>query len=174
MTPGKLERRYYAVPEGATYAEVKLVSSNFQTKRMMVVAANSIPAPKSSTKFTIFDEYVWMENNDEKVKRFDVFAGRTLELVVGQFWSALGSTGELKFSIEFRGIAADTNVLSFTSFDESLRVNVRSFVTLESLNPKAQLGIVQRALYPTSSQVTLLNAAVRHFMLFIMAILLFT
>eukprot|EP01122_Echinamoeba_exundans_P008069 TRINITY_DN2601_c1_g4_i1.p1 TRINITY_DN2601_c1_g4~~TRINITY_DN2601_c1_g4_i1.p1 ORF type:complete len:1306 (-),score=238.67 TRINITY_DN2601_c1_g4_i1:694-4611(-) len=152
--PGTLFRKFIEVPLGASWAEITVECTQFSTNRLMVLAAQSIQHPKVSTKFTLFDKYLWMQGDTRKVERIDVVAGRTLELLFGQYWSSLGDDGELSVTIQFRGLSPDTQCLTLTNYEEIGRVNVRALCNgQETLAPRAVLCSVQRPLYPTSSDL---------------------
>jgi tripeptidyl-peptidase II len=153
-SPGKLFRKFIEVPLGASWAEITVECSQFSTNRLMVLAAQSIQHPKVSTKFTLFDKYLWMQGDARKVERIDVVAGRTIELLFGQYWSSLGDDGELNVTVQFRGLTPDTQCLTLTNYEEIGRVNVRSLCNgQETLTPRAVLCAVQRPLYPTSTDL---------------------
>lgn len=152
--PGTLYRKFIEVPSGATWAELTISCSNFSTNRMMLLAAQSILAPKASTKFSLFDKYLWLQGDAKKVERIVVAAGRTIELVFGQYWSSMGSDGLLHAKIQFRGLHTDTQCLTLTNYEEIARVNVRSLCNgQELLTPRGVLCAAQRPLYPTSAEI---------------------
>ncbi|MGD9857392.1 MAG: tripeptidyl peptidase II, partial [Planctomycetaceae bacterium] len=151
LRPGRVERRFVVVPDGATWLDLHFDLEQADTARTFVVHTVQTVAGHSSEDGEM-QEYLNMEQGSRTVRSVPVIAGRTLEVCLAQYWSSLGES-QLKMTLEFRGLLPDDDDLTLPSDGSTLEVAVTSNVRRERCEPSAALTTLRRLYRPASSEM---------------------
>ena len=158
MTPGRIERRFIAVPDGATWADLRLHMvprrNGGRARMFMVHALQAIPG--LTNRDGEKNNFVVLEPETPKVVSFPVQPGRSMELAISQYWSSLGDC-DLNYELTFHGLTPDQREVRLQPGDEAVRVEVATPLQYEKLAPSAKLTRVRRLVKPTSSKITQLE-----------------
>ena len=73
--------------------------------------------------------------------------GETLEVCLAQFWSSLGASS-LQVRLQFRGALPSPSQVCLRAAAGPQRLDVRCHILSETLEPKAELNLLQRVLAP--------------------------
>ncbi|KAL9240459.1 hypothetical protein vseg_014675 [Gypsophila vaccaria] len=155
--PGHIERRYIEVPIGATWIEATMRTSGFDTSRRFFVDAVQLSPLKRYMKT---EKVLTFSSPSAKTFSFAVEGGRTIELVVAQFWSSgIGSqeTTIVDFEIEFHGISISNEELVIGGSEAPVRIDAGSLVSSENLVPSASLKKVRIPFRPIESKLRTLT-----------------
>jgi tripeptidyl-peptidase-2 len=144
--PGLIHRRFFQVPEGATFAKITTGCHDWPYARIAAFAAQQI-IPDQSHKFTLIDKYFSMKGEDQRVTYVPLLGGLTLEVCFGQLWSAMGNEGHLSLSVEFSGVTTEGSA-AFSSFDELAKLRVFNALGTNTIQICPKLSAVSRTLYP--------------------------
>lgn len=132
LSKGKVDRRFIAVPEGATHAELRLRSTDHQVPgtsvRCWVHAVQLEPQQRLSD---VEHAYVTALNEGEPIsKKMAVRGGMTMELCLAQFFTNV-SGFTLHVDVEFHGVTVSHRV---TGRDELTIVGGEGIAKLECLS----------------------------------------
>ena len=155
MAPGRVERRFVAVPDGATWADLRFhmeAHENGGRARMfMVHALQAIPG--LTNRDGEKNNFVVLEPETPKVISFPVQPGRTMELAISQYWSSLGDC-DLHYELTFHGVTPDQREVRLQPGDQAVRVEVSTPLQYEKLAPSAKLTKYRRLVKPSSAKIT--------------------
>lgn len=155
MAPGRIERRFIAVPDGATWVDLRFhmeAHDNGGRARMfMVHALQAIPG--LTNRDGEKNNFVVLEPETPKVISFPVQPGRTMELAISQYWSSLGDC-DLHYELTFHGVTPDQREVRLQPGDQAVRVEVSTPLQYEKLAPSAKLTKVRRLVKPSSAKIT--------------------
>lgn len=153
---GELQRRFVAVPAGAEWADLRVVTRDQEAGRRMVVhGVQKVPGRGYSAAQT--HSYLTLKDNDERVISFPVTAGRTLELCLGQYWSSLGE-GEYNCELRFHGLTPSSRHIYIDGSESATRVDVRSDLRNEEISPSGSLTTWRQTILPTDFKLRPLDS----------------
>ncbi|XP_006647647.1 tripeptidyl-peptidase 2 [Oryza brachyantha] len=145
---GHIERRFINVPIGASWVEVTMRTSAFDTPRRFFLDAVQICPLKRPIKW---EAVVTFSSPSLKNFSFPVDGGLTLELSIAQFWSSGIASHEptcVDFEIVFHGISIDQRVIGLDGSEAPVRIVARSLLASERLVPVATLNKVKTPYRP--------------------------
>lgn len=150
--PGTIERTFFHVPEGATWAEVELSLSKSETPKRFVLHTVQ---PLEGEKFEDFGGRRYLRLSTEKPtnQSFPVEDGRSLELCLAQYWSSLGSS-EVELKLHFHGIETEPDAITLTPGSPGESVEISAPLGPERLSISAKLDRLRQVLYPATKQLT--------------------
>jgi tripeptidyl-peptidase-2 len=155
MTPGRIERRFVAVPDGATWADLRFHmephDNGGRSRMFMVHAVQAIPG--LTNRDGEKNNFLVLEPDVPKLISFPVQPGRTMELAISQYWSSLGDCN-LHYELIFHGITPDQREVRLQPGDPAVQVEVSTPLQYEHLAPAAKLTAVRRLVKPTSAKIT--------------------
>ncbi|MFT4557170.1 MAG: tripeptidyl-peptidase-2 [Planctomycetaceae bacterium] len=155
MVPGRIERRFIAVPDGATWVDLRFQMEPHENggrgRMFMVHALQAIPG--LTNRDGEKNNVVILEPEVPKVVSFPVQPGRTMELAFAQYWSSLGDCN-LHYELTFHGLTPDQREVRLQPGDQAVRVEVSTPLQYEKLAPAAKLTSVRRIVKPTSAKIT--------------------
>nr|CAB3447450.1 unnamed protein product [Digitaria exilis] len=140
---GHIERRFINVPFGASWVEVTMRTSAFDTPRRFFLDTVQICPLKRPIKW---EGVVTFSSPSSKNFSFRVEGGLTLELSIAQFWSSGIASHEptcVDFEIVFHGICIDDKVIALDGSESPLRIVARSLLASEKLAPVASLNKIK-------------------------------
>ena len=149
--PGQIERRFFVVPDGATWADVHLRRLDGDNARLFWLQAVQL-LPGVSYKDNELDQRVTIGPQGEEVRSFKVTGNRTLELCLAQFWSSLGPT-ELEVELTFHGLVPDREQLTLEGGELTTRMYVAAPVGRERIGPKGSLETLRQMLRPAKADL---------------------
>ncbi|XP_019453181.1 PREDICTED: tripeptidyl-peptidase 2-like isoform X1 [Lupinus angustifolius] len=155
--PGHIERRFIEVPHGASWVEVTMKTSGFDTARKFFLDAVQICPLKRPLKW---ENVVTFPSPAAKTFAFRVVSGQTLELVISQFWSSgLGSheTASVDFEVVFHGIEVNQEEVILDGSEAPVRINAETLLASEELAPVAILNTVRVPYRPVDSKISALS-----------------
>ncbi|CAM0944651.1 unnamed protein product [Alopecurus aequalis] len=148
---GHIERRFINVPIGASWAEVTMRTSAFDTPRRFYLDTVQMCPLKRPIKW---EAVVTFSSPSLKNFCFPVEGGLTLELSIAQFWSSGNASHEptcVDFEIIFHGISIDQNVIALDGSESPIRIVARSLLASERLVPVATLNKIRIPYRPVES-----------------------
>uniref|UniRef100_A0ACD5Z3T0 Uncharacterized protein n=1 Tax=Avena sativa TaxID=4498 RepID=A0ACD5Z3T0_AVESA len=140
---GHIERRFINVPIGASWAEVTMRTSAFDTPRRFFLDTVQMCPLKRPIKW---EAVVTFSSPSLKNFSFSVEGGLTLELSIAQFWSSGNASHEptcVDFEIVFHGISVDQKVIALDGSESPMRIVARSLLASERLVPVATLNKIR-------------------------------
>ncbi|XP_047329580.1 tripeptidyl-peptidase 2 isoform X2 [Impatiens glandulifera] len=158
FVPGHIERKYIEVPIGATWVEATMRTAGFDTARRFFIDTVQMSPLQRPMKW---EKVVTFSSPSSKNFAFSVESGRTIELVIAQFWSSgIGSseTTVVDFEIEFHGINVNKDEIVFDGSDAPVRVDVGTLLSSEKLSPAATLTKIRVPYRPVDSRLSALSA----------------
>jgi tripeptidyl-peptidase-2 len=155
MAPGRIERRFLAVPDGATWVDLRFQmephENGGKSRMFMVHALQAIPG--LTNRDGEKNNVVSLEPEVPKVVSFPVQPGRTMEMAIAQYWSSLGNC-DLHYELTFHGVTPDQREVRLQPGDQAVRVEVSTPLQYEKLAPSAKLTKVRRLVKPSSAKIT--------------------
>ncbi|MDA1194094.1 MAG: S8 family serine peptidase [Planctomycetota bacterium] len=151
MQAGTLERRFFAVPPGATWADLRLRTAAADAGRLLVVQAVQL-LPGQTPKENEYEQYIRLDPNESSVHSFKVQGGRTLELVLAQYWSSLGS-GVFEAELAFHGIQPSSELISLDGAAFMHTVDVAVAHGRERVSPQATLKTLRKTVSPSEFEL---------------------
>ncbi|KAJ4800193.1 Tripeptidyl-peptidase 2 [Rhynchospora pubera] len=151
--PGYIERRYINVPIGASWVEVTMRASGFDTPRRFFLDTLQMCPLKRPMKW---ESVVTFPSPSVKCFTFAVQGGLTLELAVAQFWSSgMGSheSAIVDFEIVFHGISANQSAVALDGSESPAQIVVTSLLAAEKLVPSACLDKVRIPYRPAEAKL---------------------
>ncbi|KAK9867034.1 hypothetical protein WJX84_006426, partial [Apatococcus fuscideae] len=148
--PGLEIRRFVAVPEGATWGEMRLRAGPHETPKIFMIRAQQL-LPHTRHTSTEKSGAVNMSAHAEHVLAFSAVAGATVELTIAQVWNSLGA-GQVELDVMFHGLEVSPaigDVLDGAA--GNMKLLIRAPISTEKLQLSAQLSKVQIPLRPSSS-----------------------
>ncbi len=155
FVPGQLQRHFLDVPAGATWCELKmsLVDTTepkfFRLHTMQLVDGEDFEHVEAGSYYQVTPEV-------ETTSAFRVVPGRTLEIVLGQYWSILGES-RLKYSVEFHGGEPDDASLTLAYGQGPSAVTITNQLQPEKISPSAKLTKWNKVLLPESHEIEALT-----------------
>ena len=151
FAPGEIQRRFFAVPPGATWADLEISGLDHETARRLVVHAvqleNGMEWDQHQTRLTR-----WVDEGENVVRSFPVVGGGTLELALAHYWSSLGK-GSFSFELTFHGLVPRDERLFLDGAFPALRSTVRATIRNESIDPSAKLTRRRTVLRPVDHEL---------------------
>lgn len=154
-----ITRRFVAVPEWATWADLRMTvhpeDGTGRTRMFMIHTVQTLPGfhyrDGEHQMPTVFEADV------EKTLSFSVQPGRTMELVIAQFWSSLGDCS-YDWELVFHGLKPDQREVRLNPGEAYAVVDLATGDHHEQLAPVATLNTLRRQQKPSSAKVTTLSA----------------
>lgn len=155
IEPGQSHRRFFAVPVGAQWADLKMVTRDQETgRRLAVHTIERVPGDSYSRKQS--KKYYTFRDDDEQVHSFAVTSGHTVELCLSQYWSSIGA-GDYEFELTFHGVVPENKRLYIDGADPATRVDITSLFRNENVAPSASLTKWRQTIRPTDLKVRTLD-----------------
>ncbi|MBK9118998.1 MAG: S8 family serine peptidase [Phycisphaerales bacterium] len=152
---GQIERRFLAVPEGATWADVRVRRVDDEERRLVILHTVQLVPGEAYTQHEL-QEYLPLGPGADEVRSLAVTGGRTLELCLAQFWSSLGAC-ELDVEVSFHGLLPDATAVLVDGATMGTPVRVVATLAPERLGPKNTLDTLRKVLRPVEAQVRTLD-----------------
>jgi tripeptidyl-peptidase-2 len=149
--PAQIERRFFAVPPGATWADVRIRRLDTAEPRTIILQTAQL-VPGFRLDDHQFEEYLRLGSGADETRNFKVVAGRTLEVCLAQFWSSLGEC-ECEVELTFHGIIADPSGLSVDGSEIATRLNLATPLRKERVAPSASLDTLRRPIRPSKADI---------------------
>lgn len=156
--PGHIERRYIEVPHGASWADVTMKSSGFDTPRKFYIDAVQMCPLQRPLKW---EKVATFASSGAKSFAFRVISGQTLEIVISQFWSSgIGSheSASVNFEVVFHGIKVNQEELLLDGSEAPVRIDAETLLVSEELAPVAILNKIRVPYRPIDSKICALSA----------------
>ncbi|KAL8257342.1 hypothetical protein R6Q59_029383 [Mikania micrantha] len=156
--PGHIVRKFIKVPYGATWVEATMRTSGFDTPRRFYIDTVQILPLKRPIKW---ESNAIFSSPSTKSFTFSVVGGRTMELVIAQFWSSgVGSheTAVVEFEIAFHGIDVNKDDVILDGSEAPVRIEAQALLSSEKLAPTAKLNKIRVPYRPTDSKLSALSA----------------
>jgi tripeptidyl-peptidase-2 len=165
LAKGKVDRRFIAVPEGATWMDLKIISSNHEVPSTSVrLWAHAVQLELQKRLPDVESASVIALNEGEPVnKRIAVKGGMTMELCLAQFFTN-ASSFDLDVTLEFHGITASRvqggrDELTIIGGDGIAKLECQSHLRVEVFKPSIKFDKRRIFVRPSSSKLHALNTA---------------
>ncbi|CAM1330735.1 TPP2 (predicted), partial [Pycnogonum litorale] len=132
--PGEVHREFIAVPEGASWAVIRLHLSDSERSSHFVIHGVQL-RPHKSSRAHEFYKVINLSGHDENVQSFGVQGGGTLELCIAKWWASIGDVS-LNFCITFCGLRPDQPSITMHAADAIHRVDIMSTLKAEDIAPQ--------------------------------------
>jgi tripeptidyl-peptidase II len=157
-TAGQELRRFVAVPDGATWAELSVRAGKFDYPRLFLLRASQL-APAVRPADTEWRTALTLSPASEWSASFGVLGGGTLELTVAQFWSSAGDAVLDTLELSFHGVGLRTGdgepsgaggggPVVLSSGAAPTRALLTSPLRRQKVKPEAKLTAIQFSLRP--------------------------
>lgn len=154
--PGKIDRKFVAVPHDAQFAELVVRSLNRPTTSRFFVHLIQLEPHSRYTKhesdfvFGLGTNGSVPEDQNVFTKYFPVLPGVTLEVCLAQFWSSIGESN-VDVEIKFHGVGLKAGEIVLNSGNNGIqRVDLAVSLRKEEVSPSVSLGSFHR--FPFSAQ----------------------
>lgn len=145
--PGKIERRFVVVPEGATWADAHIRAIDADGPRAVVLhVAQRLDGDSFADHSQKYQ--ITMEKNEEEVRSFAVVGGRTLELCLTQNWASQGHSG-FAFEVVFHGVKPSTERVYMDGGEPVTRLDLTAPFAIEQVAPSASLDKLRQTMRPS-------------------------
>ncbi|GJY09672.1 tripeptidyl-peptidase 2 isoform X2 [Tanacetum coccineum] len=156
--PGHIVRKYIEVPYGATWVEATMRTSGFDTARRFYIDTVQLSPLKRPIKW---ESNPIFSSPSTKSFTFSVEGGRTMELVISQFWSSgIGSneSAVVDFEIAFHGIDVSKDEVVLDGSEAPTRIEAQALLSSEKLAPTAKLNKIRVPYRPIDAKMSALSA----------------
>ncbi len=150
FAPGHVERHFMVVPEGATWADLRVHRTDEDGDLAVIVCQTVQLVPSYAFSDHQFKRYMRLAAQTEEVYSFPVVGGRTLEIDFAEYTAYL-SEGQLDVALTFHGIVPDREVVALEGGQNATRVNVASPLRKERVSPAGSLDVRREVLRPSDS-----------------------
>lgn len=147
MGEGEIVRCFYAVPTGATWADLTLRRLDSETGQTLIVQTVQLLQGES---FDARESRGWIgfEDGDETLRSIAVEGGRTLEVAIARNWSGLEDV-EFEYEIRFRGLRPSSSTISMMGGAGVVPIDVTAPFRREHLEPRGSLTHHRRVIRPS-------------------------
>ncbi|XP_078038479.1 tripeptidyl-peptidase 2-like [Augochlora pura] len=149
--PNTIRRHFILVPEDATWAVIRLKSTEKDKTGRFAVQTVQLK-PRLACKTLEVNKMIGVTSQSETVQPFAVQGGLILEVVIAKYWANLGEM-VIDYSIEFHGIHMINGNLTMQSGDGINRLELRSSLRNEEVVPCVSLKSSVQILKPTDSKI---------------------
>ena len=149
--PEHIERRFLAVPPGATWADVHVRRLDEGEPRTIALHALQLVPGYRFDGYELKD-YLRLDGKAEESRSLQVVGGRTLEVCLVQPWSSLGEC-ELDVRVTFHGIVPDRDEIGLEGGEIATRISVETPLRPEHISPKASLDTLRQLVRPSKSEI---------------------
>lgn len=146
FTPGEIERRFFHVPDGATWADLVIRGGDHATDRRAIVHCVQIEPGMAWNAHQLYVNE-WMTDGEEQVRSFEVMGGRTLEVCLAQYWSSLGDS-EFEFELTLHGLPPSERNLMLDGSVPAHALTLTSPIRDEMVSPSGRLEHRRRTIRP--------------------------
>ncbi len=148
LDPGKVIRRFIVVPQGATWARVRLTTTANGPRKLFLHLVQRVPGASFAAHELRKRQEILPET--PAIVQFPVVAGRTLEVCLAQDWSSLGET-QLRYALTFEGLQPSQQQVTLSQGEPGAELSVGSFLRATLLKPQAKLSTQRSFLAPAES-----------------------
>lgn len=156
LEPGDVQRLFFEVPAGATWAEFKLTAGELEEPFRLVLHAQQILDGKLASE-TGANRRLSFESNGTSTVSFGVAEGHTLEVCLASYWSTQGA-GEFEGKLEFYGVAPESETLFLDGAARATLTSVTAGLRETRLQVRGQLNRRLRTVTPSGAELTPLDA----------------
>ena len=155
FSPGHIERRFFAVPPAATWAEITL-RLTAETKRTFVLHPRQL-AHGEPLRFAGRRKYVTLRPDVKIVESIPVRGGHTLEFALSQFWSSLGES-QVECTVTFHGLMPSDQQPALSHDAPVKRIDVVATLGNERLAPRVTLKTHRTTISPGQATIKQLKS----------------
>ena len=156
--PGYEERHFFAVPGGATWADIRVRRlDDAQDGNVLVMQALQLLPGHAFADFQA-RSYMRLAAEEEQTHSMSVVGGRTLEIVFAEYTAYLGE-GAVEVELTFHGVVPDEHTLTIDGSELRTRLNLETPLRKEKVTPKGTLTTRREALRPQRSTIRPLDGA---------------
>ncbi|KAG2491863.1 hypothetical protein HYH03_009817 [Edaphochlamys debaryana] len=168
FSPGSEHRSFVAVPPGATWAELTLRASSYDTPKLFLIRGTQL-APETAYRQHELRTQVALSGGSEYHTSMEVRGGSTLELTLAQFWSSPGVSRLEQVELSFHGVSARAEgrsgarpgadlALDGAELAKKVLVSTPPWARATRVKPEARLTSLRIPLRPAESALEPLTA----------------
>jgi tripeptidyl-peptidase-2 len=150
LKPGNIARRFFEVPQGANWAELKIRSKG--VANVPPIGVSGVQLLAGARPDLVLDDWFPIRDGKEQMSRFHVTGGRTLEIVLANPAIEVSSSDPwFSLGLEFHGLKPGSSEAFFDGAARVQRVDVQAMTRPAELEPKAVLNTWRRSIPPTDA-----------------------
>ena len=158
LSPGSIERRFIAVPDGAQWVDIVFSGGSFygsdvdsSNSRIYMLHMQHV-VKEFAHRDVSFKKSFRMVASERLGYTTKVYPGHTLEICIAQYWSSLGDSS-LNVDIQFRGVSPNEKTITFANGENILRVDLKSHLGQSAVRPVGKLTKWHETIRPISKGV---------------------
>lgn len=161
FTPGKIERRFLNVPEGADGCTIQMFSQNVTTPIQLWTAVTQFQhnVRRTWTSEPFVNNLTSSEEAEHPSRTVKLVPGN-VEFCFAQFWSSVADqAAHVTVTIDFHAITGDFGkVLSLHGGNGYRQIQVTSSTGVQELKPAVRLDMIRKHLRPSSAAIASLGS----------------
>eukprot|EP00943_MAST-04B_sp_MAST-4B-sp1_P009305 g9305.t1 len=158
LSPGSIERRFVAVPDGAQWVDIVFNGGTFYgsdvdsaNSRIYMLHMQHV-VKEFAHRDVSFKKSFRMVASERLGYTTKVYPGHTLEVCIAQYWSSLGDSS-LNVDIQFRGVSPSEKTITFSNGENIVRVDLKSYLGQAAVCPTGKLSKWHESIRPTAKGV---------------------
>eukprot|EP00742_Colponemidia_sp_Colp-10_P008114 GILJ01008758.1.p1 GENE.GILJ01008758.1~~GILJ01008758.1.p1 ORF type:complete len:1249 (+),score=195.85 GILJ01008758.1:73-3819(+) len=156
FTPGTIQRKFFAVPAGTTWADIKLRGHNIDSSRRYMLHCVYL-SPHTAFRKTEIEHFIALSGDKHETKSIALDGAGTLEVCLAQWWASIGESN-VDIEVSFHGLTANPSPIVLTASDGFGRAIVKNMLRAEELSVTAQLNTWRQFIRPKEATVRPLRA----------------
>lgn len=148
--PGEIVRRFFHVPDNATWAEIELANHTIEQSGRFIVHGIQV-IPQKAFRNNEFYKFVTLPANNKGTFAFPVHGGVCLEMCLARWWANIGDVN-VSYTMKFYGVKPSNSTSSMHAANGIHRIDISSLVRQE-IAPSVTLKHLVQPLRPTDSVI---------------------
>lgn len=152
--PGTINRYFVDVPQGATWADIKVSTSNRDTATQFWLHCVQLQGLRRLSQTE--EAFIWSLMPGEAVthKRIKVQGGQPMEICATQAWNASGKT-DIEITADFHGLSLTSGPETFSALGGQVNTpfNVHSALRTETFSPSVSFDTRRSVLRPSAAKI---------------------
>jgi len=153
--PGEMVRRFFQVPDNATWAEIELVNHTAEQAARFIAHGSQV-IPQKAFRNNEFYKFVTLPPSAKNSFAFPVHGGVCLEMCLARWWANLGEVN-VSYTMKFYGVKPTSSTTAMHAANGIHRIDVRSLVRQE-IAPNVTLKHLVQPLRPSDSVIKSLSS----------------
>lgn len=153
FSPGTVIRKFMAIPDGATWAEITYTGGQFEGSRAYFIDMK-YRAPDIRHDDTSHSQVIRVTKGQHFIYCMPVIGGRMFEVCIGQYWSSFGESS-MTLAVEFHGVTLNQGKeLVLDGSVGHMRIQVSAPIRRERIKPIIKLNYIFLPLAPSESSIS--------------------
>ncbi|XP_078488477.1 tripeptidyl-peptidase 2 isoform X1 [Ciona intestinalis] len=148
--PGQISRHFIQVPEGATWAEMRMFNHSKEQSSRFVLHCIQLHEQRAFREHEFY-KFVTILSSSSTEQAFPVQGGLCLELCVARWWSNIGEVS-VSYNVEFHGVNPSDKFITMHAVDGIHRLELKSLL-LEEISPTVSLKHIVQPVRPVEHNI---------------------